>query len=238
MATPELPLGRRAYFKIPHLPGSRTGKSDRHAPATLSRRCLVEAAPGDTVLVQEKLDGSCVAVARLGGEILALGREGRLASRSRNPGRQLFARWVDSHREALRPLLEDGEWMVGEWLALAHGTRYALAHEPFVPFDLFDGAGAALTLDGLEDRLGKNGLLRSPQLLHRGGAIGIAEVLRRLKAGSGHGADSVEGAVWRVEHARQVLARAKYVRLDKVDGHLLPENSGQDAVWNWTGDKP
>lgn len=234
MATSDLPLGRRAYFKIPHLPGSRTGRSDKHAPAPLSRRCLVEALPGDTVLVQEKLDGSCVAVARLGGELLALGREGKLASRSRNPGRQLFARWVDSHREALRPLLEDGEWMVGEWLALAHGTRYALNHEPFVPFDLFDAAGAALTLDGLEARLGQNRLLRTPQLIHRGGAIGTAEVLRRLDAGGGHGADSVEGAVWRLERAGQVVARAKYVRLDKVDGHLLPENSGQDAVWNWT----
>jgi hypothetical protein len=26
---------------------------------------------------------------------------------------------------------------------------------------------------------------------------------------------------------------AKYVRTDKLDGVLLPENSGQDAIWNW-----
>jgi hypothetical protein len=26
---------------------------------------------------------------------------------------------------------------------------------------------------------------------------------------------------------------AKYVRPDKVDGSLLPENTGQPAVWNW-----
>ena len=234
MGTPELPLGRRAYFKIPHLPGSRTGKSDRHAPISLARRLLLRGEPGDTVLVQEKLDGSCVAVARLEGSVIALGREGRRASESRNPGRQLFARWVEAHAEPLRALLEDGEWLVGEWLALAHGTRYALTHQPFVPFDLFDPSARAAALDGLEARLARNGLLRSPCLLHRGGAIDTREVLQRIQAGSGHGADSVEGAVWRLEHGGQVLARAKYVRLDKVDGHLLPENSGQAAVWNWT----
>ncbi|WP_437896065.1 hypothetical protein [Sorangium sp. So ce124] len=58
----ERPLGRKAYFKIPHLPGSRTGSSDRTAPRELAERCLVASRPGEEVLVQEKLDGSCVAV--------------------------------------------------------------------------------------------------------------------------------------------------------------------------------
>jgi hypothetical protein len=48
-----------------------------------------------------------------------------------------------------------------------------------------------------------------------------------------HGAiDPVEGLVWRLERSGLVVGRAKYVRAGKVDGALLPENSGQDAIWN------
>jgi hypothetical protein len=49
-----------------------------------------------------------------------------------------------------------------------------------------------------------------------------------------HGAvDRVEGAMWRVERGDELVLRAKYVRPKKVDGALLPENSGKAAVWNW-----
>ncbi len=225
------PLGRKAYLRIPHLPGSRTGRRDRHLPLPLAQRLVTASSPGDTVLVQEKLDGSCVAIAKLQGELVALGREGVRAAESANPGRQLFAQWVTAHATALAPLLNEGEWVVGEWLALAHGTRYALSHAPFVPFDLFTSTGA-LTLDALTERVARVPQLRLPHLVHRGGAMGVEAVLARLGTG-GHGADTVEGAVWRLERGGQVVVRAKYVRAEKVDGHLLPENSGAPAVWNW-----
>lgn len=227
------PLGRRAYFRIPHLPGSRTGSSDRHLPTPLARRLTHQSQPGDTVVVQEKLDGSCVAVARLAGRLLALGREGVRASESANPGRQLFDAWVRAHERELAPMLEENEWVVGEWLALAHGTHYALGHAPFVPFDLFSPANSTgLTLEALTARVARTGLLVVPHLVHRGTALAVEQALAALGQG-GHGADVVEGAVWRLERAGQVVGRAKYVRPDKVDGHLLPENSGAPAVWNW-----
>ena len=231
MGALERPLGRKAYFKIPHLPGSRSGASDRTAPPELSERCLRATRAGEVVLVQEKLDGSCVAVARVAGALLALGREGSLASRSANPGRQLFARWVEQQRARFEPLLvADGEWLVGEWLALAHSTRYRLHHEPLVVFDGFT-AGLQWTHDELSQRL--SGALPQPTLLHRGGALGIEAILERLGQG-GHGAvEPPEGAVWRLERGGRVVGMAKYVRADKIDGELLPENSGRDAVWNF-----
>ncbi len=230
MAAPELPLGRKAYFKIAHLPGSRTGSADRTAPAELAERCLRAPRPGEELLVQEKLDGSCVAVARVGGAVLALGREGTLASLSLNPGRQMFAAWVAQRSALFARLLRDGEWLVGEWLALAHSTRYDLRHEPFVVFDGFL-RGEQSTFDMLSERL--QGALPQPTLLHRGGALNIEAMLAKLGSG-GHGArEAPEGAVWRLERQGRVVGMAKYVRGDKVDGALLPENSGQDAVWNW-----
>jgi len=232
VGAPEQPLGRKAYAKIPHLPGSRTGPSDRLASPQQARRCTDQSRPGDTVVVQEKLDGSCVAVAVKAGEVIALGREGRRADASQNPGRQLFARWVARHAARFREVLDEGEWLAGEWLALAHSTRYRLSHEPFVAFDLFRG-DAALATDLLEERLG--GRFARPALLHRGTAVDVATIDGRLGPTGHHGAvDPVEGAVWRVERAGVVVIRAKFVRPAKRDGVLLPENSGRPAIWNWT----
>lgn len=228
----ELPLGRATYGKIPHLPGSRTGPADRHAPPGWSRVCTVEAGGGQTVVVEEKLDGSCVCAARIGDEVLALGREGRRASESPNEGRRLWAAWVERHRERFLAVLRPGERLIGEWLALVHSTRYALAHEPFVAFDLFS-AGERLVRVALEERLAP-GAFTLPALVHRGGALSIEGAMAKLGERGLHGAvDPVEGAVWRVEEHDRVRFVAKFVRPGKQDGALLPEATGQPALWNW-----
>lgn len=241
MTRDEKPLGHRAYTKIPHLPGSRTGPRDTHAPRELARWCTHQCRAGDTVVVQEKLDGSCVAVALLGGEVIALGREGFRADTAQNPGRRMFARWVAQHEARFRAVLTEGEWLVGEWLALAHSTRYALTHEPFVVFDLCGGVSAdaskriiSLAAEHADARLRRGDFVR-PHVVHRGAAISIEVVDQLLGAHGFHGAvDRVEGAMWRVERGEEVVFRAKFVRPGKTDGALLPENSGQPAIWNWT----
>jgi hypothetical protein len=155
----DLPLGGPAYGSIPHLPGSRTGHdgaasgpkpragkagagaSDRTISPHRARALTDRAErPGDRVFVEEKLDGSCVAAARVGDAILALGREGALAAESLNDSRRRFAAWVEREKERFLAVLDPGERLVGEWLALAHGTRYRLPHEPFVAFDLMAGS--------------------------------------------------------------------------------------------------
>lgn len=228
----DLPLGKKAYSKIPHLPGSRTGSSDRTADRQLARRCTHQCAPGEVVIVQEKLDGSCVAVAMKNGEILALGREGWRAELSNNPGRRMFARWVKAHSNRFAEVLREGEWLVGEWLALAHSTRYSLKHEPFVVFDLFVGE-QALSTAALELRLGQR--FARPYLLHSGAAVSVQIIDQLLGELGHHGSlDRCEGAMWRVERGEIVVTRAKFVRPGKVDGAFLPENSGKAALWNWT----
>ena len=120
----------------------------------------------DHVVVQEKLDGSCVAVARLDGGLHALTRSGNPASGSRFEHHRLFAAWVRVHDARLRALLAHGERVVGEWLALAHGTRYALPHEPFVAFYLMTG-GARVTHDELTARADA-AALTTPRVLSSG----------------------------------------------------------------------
>jgi hypothetical protein len=197
----------------------------------------------DLVIVQEKLDGSCVGVYRIGDELHALGRAGYLAQTSPFEQHWLFAAWVRENADRFLGTLADGERLVGEWLAQAHGTRYLLhhsgwsdqSHMPFVAFDLMVGHERC-PFDVFVQRVGTH--FPIPMLLHRGGAISVEAALKMLGTYGYHGAlDPVEGAVWRVERETKgvwaVNYLVKYVKPGKVDGHYLPEVSGGEPVWNW-----
>lgn len=219
------PLGQRSYGSIPHLIGSRLGPSEHHVHEGQDRICTTKTRDrNDLVIVQEKLDGSNVAVAKVDGKIFALSRAGYEASTSPYRQHHLFAAWVNDHEERFYPLLNDGERIVGEWLALAHGTKYELIHEPFVAFDLMTGTERKPLIEFL-NRVG--GEFVTPRILHLGKSISISEV-EKMIAVSGHGAvDDVEGAMWRVERSGKVDFLAKYVRQSKVDGCYL-----ENELWN------
>ena len=129
-------LGQRAYGHIPHLPNSRLGPGDHKISSGQARICTEKVRDKhDTIIVQEKVDGSAVAVARVKDEIIPLGRSGYRASTSRFEQHHFFAKWVYNRLDRFQ-WLEEGERVVGEWLAQAHGTKYDLPHEPFVAFDV------------------------------------------------------------------------------------------------------
>lgn len=240
---PRKPLGIKAYGSIPHMPGSRMGPAD-HACSPGQKRIATEKTRDrhDLIIVQEKLDGSNVAVARLDGRLYPLTRAGYLASTSPYEQHHHFEQWVMQNQERFLAVLEDGERLVGEWLMQAHGTRYNLHHEPFVAFDLMV-VSKRLPYDELIARLAPADFV-TPHLLHRGGPLSIEEALNRLNIYGFHGAlDPVEGAVWRVE--RNEIIRpgrperrpivdflVKYVRPDKIDGIYLPELSGKPPIYN------
>ena len=232
MTTATKPLGGKAYGHIAHLPGSRMGPGDHHCHEGQARICTERTRDRhDTVIVQEKLDGSCVAVARIDGAIVPLIRAGYPAAQSHYRHHHLFDAWGWEQQDRFLAVLKDGERLVGEWLALAHGSRYALPHEPFVVFDLMRG-GVRAPFTELE-AIAHEADFVLPRLLHVGGPFSVAAALEAIRD-SGHGClDPVEGAVWRVERKGRVDFLAKYVRPDKVDGCYLPEVAGADPVWNW-----
>ena len=226
------PLGQKAYGSIPHLPYSRLGIGDHHigdGQALIATKQTRD--KNDLIIVQEKLDGSNCTVAKVNGEIVALGRSGYLAESSLYEQHQLFAKWVNANEERFVKLLKENERVSGEWLAQAHGTIYKLQHEPYVVFDLF-------TLN--ERATYHNFLLRVlplgfvvPNLVHIGQPLSIEKALKRVEV-SGHGAlDEVEGVVYRVERNGKVDFLTKFVKQSKVDGKYLPENNNGQTIWNW-----
>jgi len=226
------PLDQKPYGHIPHLPGSRIGSRDHRCTAEQARIATVQTHDSHgLIIVQEKLDGSNVACFKCKGKLLPLTRAGNSAWSSPYEQHQLFARWVLENANRFAAVLHEGERVCGEWLAQAHGTRYALPHEPFVAFDLMVGT-ERLPMDEFINRM-RIGQFVTPRELHRGGALSVAQAKKRLEP-SGHGAlDPVEGAVWRCEREGRVDFVVKWVRPDKVDGLYLPQFSGRRPVWNW-----
>jgi hypothetical protein len=222
----------KLYPKIPHLPGSRVGSADRTALVDLAARCAGVGRAGDRVLVSEKLDGSCVAVVRHAQGVAAFGRDGRPCAMSRNDGRVAFAAWVDRHGAPWRDVLAEGERLVCEWLALAHGTRYALPHGPAVAIDGYGADGVRWPFDEVRRRAAAMAL-PVVQVVHDGGAIAIVDAEARLGERGHHGAlEPAEGLVYRVERDAVVVGLAKYVRAGKRDGCYLADHTGGEHVWN------
>jgi hypothetical protein len=183
------------------------------------------------VIVEEKLDGSCVLVAREGDAVVALGRDGGRAEASLNEGRRMFAAWVEKNAARFMEVLAPGERVAGEWLALVHGTRYRLPHEPFVVFDVFCNDRRA-SREEVRKRA-KVGKLVMAGLVHEGGPLAVEDAVKKLGRGFSGAETAPEGVVYRIERRGTVIDVAKWVRADKVDGELLPEKTGREAVWNW-----
>lgn len=227
MGKPEKPIGRKNYGSIGHLPNSRLGPGDHAITEGQYKICCVKARDRhERIIVTEKLDGSNTGVALLNGTLYPLQRKGYSCINSPYEMHRLFYNWVMAQQERFLSVLREGERLVGEWLAQAHGTKYNLPHEPWVVFDLMID-DKRTPWDGFLERV-KVGNFITPKLLQDNGAIPTEKAYDLAKE-SGHGAiDDVEGIVYRVEHRGEWEFMAKWLRPDKVDGLYLDKE-----VWNW-----
>jgi hypothetical protein len=228
------PLGCKAYGSIPHLPGSRLGPGDHHCELGQARIATEKTRDKhDFVIVQEKLDGSCCAVAKLNGQIIPLTRAGYHVKDSQYCSHYLFGQYVYLKENVFQKLLNEGERIVGEWLYQAHGTVYNMPHEPFVVFDIFRD-NKRVNFDEFSERT--YGKFQRPKVLYAGHACSIEYIMNTVfgvHINGFHGAvDGPEGAIWRVERKGEVDFLVKYVRHDKIDGKYLPENNNGKILLN------
>jgi hypothetical protein len=219
-------LDRKAYHRIPHVRGSHLGKGDYKISSGQSDICLVKERKGDTIIIEEKLDGTSVACCRKDGILIPVVRSGYHAMETKWLQHKLFANWVYKYQDKFE-FLEEDQRLCGEWLAQAHGTIYDLQHEPFVAFDLI-GPGGAKTLNEFNDIV-PDWFVR-PYLLHVGGSVRLDEIERLLTSHGHHGATELaEGVVFRIEHNNKLEFMAKYVRKEKNIGCYL---DGEKEIWN------
>lgn len=231
---PAKPLGGKGYGSTPHLLGSRVGPGDWHIHEGQAR-ILTERARDrhDRIIVTEKLDGSCVTVANVGGAAVPVTRAGYHAKDSPFPLHHRFAEWAEVRRARFLSILEDGERVVLEWLAQAHGTRYRIPSPDAlgVCFAIMRGK-QRLPHDEARARFEAAGLVGAA-VISDGPPLSQEAAMNSLGSEGRHGAlDPVEGAVWLLERRGCFEFLAKHVALDKVDGKFLPGVSGGEDVWN------
>src|SRR5699024_10229719 len=105
------PLGRKNYGSIPHLPNRRMGPADKSCHEGQARIATKKARDSnDEIIVQEKLDGSNVGIAKVDGQIVPLGRAGYRAETSRWKQHKVFADWAlqSENRKRFSNLLNEG----------------------------------------------------------------------------------------------------------------------------------
>ena len=228
------PILNKNYGSIAHLPGSRLGEGD-HKICEGQAKILLETQRDhkDLVIVQEKLDGANVGVLRYEGKLIGLTRKGHRCIDSPMEQFQLFQKYI-YNREHLFDFLDEGERVIGEWIAMAHGTKYK-TDDPFIIFDIMKGDIRVTYLE-LVARIGNK--LPLAHLLHIGCPISIKKICKMIDKQDGdtygyHGAlEPVEGAVWRVEREGKVDFLGKYVRHFKEDGKYFNEDHTK-LIWNW-----
>lgn len=224
------PLMARAYGSIPHLPISKMGQGDKRIHIGQAIICLEKTRDKhDLIIVQEKVDGSCVAVHRTEDSIIPITRAGYRATDSFYEQHKLFHNWVMENSTRFMQLLQPGERLVGEWLAKAHGTIYKLPHEPFVGFDIMQGV-QRINFSTFMRRC--QGVVITPAVLHIGAPLPLHRLAEMLEH-SRHGAELMEGAMYRVERNNEVDFLAKFVRPDFPCGKYLEGVTGHQDVWNW-----
>lgn len=221
------PLGKKCYGSIGHLPDSRMGPSDSSVAEGQARIATIKKRDKhDIIIVQEKLDGSCVGVAKKDGKLLALTRAGYLAITSSHEMHHEFARFVDKNQRRFQAVLREGERLCGEWLIKAHGTVYDLPHEPFVAFDIFGTNNKRLIFTDFVARVNTRFVLPHSYFYSDGNSVSIKIALDYFGEFGFHGAkEQIEGVVWRVERKGVVDFLCKYVRPDKIDGKYLEDEN-------------
>lgn len=224
-------LGHKTYGSIGHLPNSRLGSADHSVNQGQADICCKKTRDkNDVVIVQEKLDGSCVGVALVDNILYPLSRAGWPAISSRYKQHRLFHNWVLTNEHRFRSVLQNGDRIVGEWLAQAHGTIYNLSGlEPFFAFDIMRGH-YRFSFDEFSTRI--EGIFQTPHLLHMGSSLSVEQAMK-LHFVNKYPCDEPEGVIYRVERNSCVDFLAKWVRPEKIDGKHLPEISKGEEIWNW-----
>ena len=113
------------YPRTPHLFGSRGTDDDRHLDENLSNAFLAD----ESLIVEEKLDGTNVGIHFSAEGELVLQCRGHLITEGMHPQYDLFKQWAAVKRNTLEAMLEDRYILFGEWVYAKHSIHYlALSH--------------------------------------------------------------------------------------------------------------
>ncbi len=122
------------YPRTPHLFGSRGTDDDKHLGEAESRRFLAD----DSLIVEEKLDGTNVGIHFTREGTMVLQCRGHLITEGMHPQYDLFKQWGAVKRPVLEDRLADRFILFGEWVYARHSVHYRRLPHYFFEFDIYD----------------------------------------------------------------------------------------------------
>lgn len=209
------------YPRTPHLFGSTGTSDDQHLGEAESLRILLD----DSLIVEEKLDGTNVGIHFLTGGELVLQCRGHLITEGMHPQYGLFKQWVAVKRNMLEETLGDRYILFGEWIYAKHSIHYRKAPHYFFEFDVFDKQRESfLDLERRLERIEGTGITTVPVVHH--GKIQKEQLAKLIGPSrfdscfenptTGKPDNLMEGLYLRTEARGEVTARAKIVRSEFV----------------------
>ena len=210
------------YPRTPHLFGANGTADDKHLGEKESNEFIAD----ESLIVEEKIDGTNVGIHFSDDGEIVLQCRGHLITEGMHPQYYLFKQWAVVKRNILEERLQRQYILFGEWVYARHSIFYRELTHYFFEFDIYDKeAEAFLDLQQRLTLLEDTGIETVP-VLHTG-------ILKRKKletlVGPSH-FDSqfenpetnetdnlMEGLYFRTEAEGSVTGRAKFVRPEFVE---------------------
>jgi RNA ligase len=210
------------YPRTPHLFGSTGTPDDKH----LGERESSTFGADESLIVEEKLDGTNVGIHFAMNGQLVLQCRGHLITSGMHLQYDLFKRWTVVKRPILEERLQDRYILFGEWLYARHSVHYRQLPHYFFEFDIYDkDAAEFLSLQRRLELVDGTGIQTVP-VVHTG-ALGKAELASLIGPSrfdsqfdnpTTHRTDNLmEGLYLRTELNGVVAGRAKFVRPEFIE---------------------
>jgi hypothetical protein len=210
------------YPRTPHLFGSTGTDDDKHLGEDESNRFIED----DSLIVEEKIDGTNVGIHFSDDGQMVLQCRGHLITEGMHPQYDLFKQWAAVKRSMLEERLEYRFILFGEWVYARHSVHYRQLSHYFFEFDIYDTEERAFL--SLEKRLAllKETGIHTVPAVHTGTAekdqleklIGPSLFDSHFENPLTKQTDNLmEGIYLRTESDGAVSGRAKFVRPEFVE---------------------
>jgi hypothetical protein len=210
------------YPRTPHLFGSSRTDDDKHLGEAESLRFLAD----ESLITEEKLDGTNVGIHFTPDGKMALQCRGHLITEGMHPQYDLFKQWAAVKRPVVEDRIGDRFILFGEWVYARHAIHYRRLPHYFFEFDIYDKEGG--TFLSLERRLAllEGTAIQTVPVLHfgaldrdrLGALIGPSRFDSLFEDPATKRSDNLmEGLYLRTESGGVVTGRAKFVRTEFVE---------------------
>ncbi|MCA9173305.1 MAG: RNA ligase family protein [Planctomycetales bacterium] len=210
------------YPRTPHLFGSQGTDDDKHLDEAKSQELIAD----ESLIVEEKIDGTNVGIHFSKSGELILQCRGHLITEGMHPQYDLFKQWAAVKRPVLEEQLECRFILFGEWAYARHSIHYRKLTHYFFEFDIYDKEQAEfLDLERRLALLAGTGIETVP-VVHTGAVnrdeledlIGPSQFDSLFEHPITKRPDNLmEGLYLRTEAKGAVSGRAKWVRAEFVE---------------------